>query len=162
MTYLVVSEPESTTRVPGCNGRIEFCPRRLDEVALPTTHNAPTAAQDGFLLPNQDRGLAAQLRDGVRGFQIDAYLGSVRSSGGVRVVFTDLDDNKLLVDREHRRARSSRAQALEFRRVVGPPPDQARQDVWLCHNFCELGALKMRGLAGGVPPLPGAPSRPRS
>ena len=143
VTYLVVSEPESTTRVPGCNGRIEFCLRRLDQVALPTTHNAPTAAEDGFLLPNQDRGLAAQLHDGIRGFQIDAYLGSVRSSGGVRVVFTDLDDNKLL-SIENTVGPELTAQALEFRRIVGPPPDRAHQDVFLCHNFCELGALKAR------------------
>jgi len=143
VVYLVVSEPESTERVPGCNGRIEFCLRRLDDVALPTTHNAPTAAADGFLLPNQDRGIAAQLRDGVRGFQIDAYLGSVRTSGGVRVVFTDLDDNKLL-SIENTVGPELTAQALEFRRIVGPPDGDARQDVWLCHNFCELGALPAR------------------
>ena len=33
------------------------------------------------------------------------------------------------------------AQALEFRRIVGPPEHDARQEVYLCHNFCELGAL---------------------
>lgn len=140
---LLLDTPESTERVSGCNGRIELCLRRLDEVALPTTHNAPTAAQDGFLLPNQDRGIAAQLRDGVRGFQIDAFLGSVRASGGVRVVFTDLDDNKLL-SIENTVGPELTAQALEFRRIVGPPEGNARQDVYLCHNFCELGARKMR------------------
>jgi len=82
VTYLVVSEPESTERVAGCNGRIEYCLRRLDQVALPTTHNAPTAAEDGFLLPNQERGVIDQLRDGVRGFQIDTYLGSVETGAG--------------------------------------------------------------------------------
>lgn len=141
--YLLLSEPESTERVQGCNGRIEFCLRRLDQVALPTTHNSPTAAEDGFLLPNQERGVTDQLRDGVRGFQIDAYLGSVRSSGGVRVVFTDLDDNKLL-SIENTVGPELTAQALEFRRIVGPPEDDADQAVFLCHNFCELGALKAR------------------
>ena len=34
------------------------------------------------------------------------------------------------------------AQALEFRRIVGPPENDARQEVYLCHNFCELGALE--------------------
>lgn len=141
--YLIVTEPESTERVPGCNGRIELCLRRLDQVALATTHNAPTTAEDGFLLPNQDRGLARQLADGVRGFQIDAYLGSVRTNGGVRVVFTDLDDNKLL-SIENTVGPELTAQALEFRRVVGPPEADARQDVFLCHNFCELGAVRAR------------------
>jgi hypothetical protein len=143
VAYLVLTEPESTERVPGCNGRIELCLRRLDQVAFAATHNAPTAAEDGFLLPNQERGIVDQLRDGVRGFQIDAFLGSVRSSGGVRVVFTDLDDNKLL-SIENTVGPELTAQALEFRRIVGPPENDARQEVYLCHNFCELGALKAR------------------
>lgn len=143
VTYLLVTEPESTERVTGCNGRIEYCLRRLDQVALATTHNAPTAAEDGFLLPNQERGVIDQLRDGVRGFQIDTYLGSVQTGGGVRVVFTDLGDNKLL-SIENTVGPELTAKALEFRRIVGPPDDDARQDVYLCHNFCELGALKAR------------------
>ncbi|MBM3659181.1 MAG: hypothetical protein FJW95_06715 [Actinobacteria bacterium] len=142
-TYLILSEPESTARVQGCNGRVEYCLRRLDQVTLATTHNAPTAAEDGFLLPNQERGVVDQLRDGVRGFQIDTFLGSVRTNGGVSVVFTDLDDNKLL-SIENTVGPELTAQALEFRRIVGPPPDSARQDVYLCHNFCELGALEAR------------------
>jgi hypothetical protein len=141
VTYLLVTEPASAERVAGCNGRIELCLRRLDEVALPTTHNAPTAAEDDFLLPNQERGIAAQLRDGVRGFQIDAYLGTVRTGGGIQVVFTDLDDNKLL-SIENTVGPELTAQALEFRRIVGPPAGDGRQDVWLCHNFCELGAVR--------------------
>ena len=143
VAYLVVSTPESTERVAGCNGHIELCVRRLDEVAFPTTHNAPTAAEDGFLLPNQERGIVDQLRDGVRGFQIDAYLGSVRTNGDVRVVFTDLADSSLS-SIENTVGPELTAQALEFRRVVGPPPSNAQQDVFLCHNFCELGALKAR------------------
>jgi len=143
VSYLVLTEPESTERVPGCNGHIELCLRRLDQVAFPTTHNAPTAAEDGFLLPNQERGIVDQLRDGVRGFQIDAYLGSVRTNGDVRVVFTDLADSSLS-SIENTVGPELTAQALEFRQVVGPPPSTARQDVFLCHNFCELGALKAR------------------
>ena len=34
-------------------------------------------------------------------------------------------------------------QALQFRALVGPPPENARDDVYLCHNFCELGAVKL-------------------
>lgn len=141
--YLVVSTPDSVRSVEGCNGRIEFCLRRLDEVAMATAHNAPTAAEDRFLLPNQDRGIRAQLRDGIRGFQIDAYLGSIRTNGEVRVVFTDLDENKIR-SIEEAVGPELAAQALAFRRIVGPPPDSARQKVYLCHNFCELGALEMR------------------
>jgi hypothetical protein len=140
--YLVVSSPEATAGLQACNGRIEYCTRRLDQLAFPTTHNSMTAADDGFLLANQEEGIARQLRDGVRGFQIDAYLGSVRTNGGVRVVFTDLTDAKL-AEIAAATTPELAQQALQFRAIVGPPPENARQDVFLCHNFCELGAVKM-------------------
>lgn len=140
--YLIFSSPSATAGLQVCNGRIEFCTRRLDEVVFPTTHNSPTAAEDGFLLPNQERGMAKQLRDGVRGFQIDTYLGTVRTNGGTSVVFTNLTDDKLLTI-EDAVGPELAAQALQFRQVVGPPPANAREDVYLCHNFCELGAVKM-------------------
>ena len=61
-----------------CDGSAELCERRLDEVALATTHNSMNAAADGFLYPSQHSGIATQLEDGVRGFLVDAYVGSVR------------------------------------------------------------------------------------
>jgi hypothetical protein len=136
--YLLLSEPESTEQVQGCNGRIEFCLRRLDQVAFPTTHNSPTAAEDGFLLPNQERGVTDQLRNGVRGFQIDAYLGSVRSNGGARVVFTDLDDNKLLAI-ESTVGPELTAQALEFPRFLERNPSEVL--VWVVQD--ELSAPRL-------------------
>jgi hypothetical protein len=140
--YLVVSSPQATAGLQACNGRIEYCARRLDQLAFPTTHNSMTAADDDFLLANQEVGIERQLRDGVRGFQLDAYLGSVRTNGGVSVVFTDLTDAK--VDEIAAATSPELAQqALQFRATVGPPPANAREDVYLCHNFCELGAVKL-------------------
>lgn len=56
-----------------CNGHAELCGRRLDEVALPATHNSMSSLDEGWLLPNQGPGLQAQLDDGVRGFLIDTH-----------------------------------------------------------------------------------------
>jgi hypothetical protein len=58
---------------PECNGAVELCARRYDEVVYPTTHNAMSNAEDGWESPNQDFNIAHQLADGVRGLMLDAH-----------------------------------------------------------------------------------------
>ena len=59
---------------PECNGSVELCDRRYDEVVYPTTHNAMSNAEDGWSNPNQDFGIARQLDDGVRALMLDTHL----------------------------------------------------------------------------------------
>jgi hypothetical protein len=56
-----------------CNGASALCDRRYDAVSYPTTHNAMSNAEDGFLLPNQHFAVSRQLTDGVRGLMLDAW-----------------------------------------------------------------------------------------
>ena len=42
----------------------------LDELVLPSTHNAFSSASDGFLLAEQQEGVAAQLQAGIRGLRL--------------------------------------------------------------------------------------------
>ncbi len=123
-----------------CDGSAELCERRLDEVALATTHNSMNAAADGFLYPSQHSGIATQLEDGVRGFLVDAYVGSVRPADEGDIVYTDLDRGRL---QTAIKAATSEAteRALELREQAGPPPDDAPSEVYLCHDYCELGAV---------------------
>src|SRR5262249_3550133 len=52
-----------------CNGHVELCGRRLDQVAFPATHNAMSAASaGGWMVPSQDGSMRDQLDFGVRGF----------------------------------------------------------------------------------------------
>ncbi len=65
------------------------CPRRaatasarsatgtLDQVVLPTAHNAMSAASLGWTFPNQPVGIPQQLAYGVRGFLWDTHYGHV-------------------------------------------------------------------------------------
>ena len=123
-----------------CNGAAALCELRLDEVALATSHNAMNDAEDGFLYPSQERSIEAQLADGVRGFLIDAFLGSPRMAGDEAIVYTDLTDSRL--SRLVKAAGDKPAQhALALRARAGPPPADAPLDVYLCHQFCELGAV---------------------
>lgn len=56
-----------------CNGAVELCARRYDEVAYPTTHNAFAAISEGWTFANQTPGIAQQLEDGVRGLMLDVW-----------------------------------------------------------------------------------------
>jgi hypothetical protein len=143
VTLLVLHEVRASGAPRTCNGVRSLCALRLDEVSLATTHNSMNDAADGFSYPNQERGIGAQLDEGVRGFLVDAYSGWVRPVGDGQVVYTDLTDRRL--------ARIVKAvgdepaqQALQVRAQAGAPDPGAPSDVYLCHQFCELGAVLLR------------------
>ncbi|HSD91181.1 MAG TPA: hypothetical protein VLB44_26845 [Kofleriaceae bacterium] len=85
---------------PECNGSVELCDRRYNEVAYATTHNAMSNAQDGWQNPNQDFNIKHQLDDGVRALMLDAHeygdgvllchvfcqLGSLPLADGLRII----------------------------------------------------------------------------
>ncbi len=56
-----------------CNGHVELCDRRYDQVSYATTHNAMSNADDAWEHPNQPHGLARQLDDGVRAVMLDTH-----------------------------------------------------------------------------------------
>jgi len=56
-----------------CNGRLDLCARRFDQVAYPTTHNAMSNEDAGWINPNQRHGIARQLDDGVRALMLDTH-----------------------------------------------------------------------------------------
>lgn len=67
---------DTTTGEPGgCNRHVALCDRPLDQVVFATTHNSHAASDAGFTVfnANHDRGIAAQLRAGVRGLLLDVY-----------------------------------------------------------------------------------------
>jgi hypothetical protein len=142
LAVVLVAGPRD--RGPGleCNGSADLCDLRLDQVALATTHNSMNAAADGFVEPSQQSGIGQQLADGVRGFLVDAFLGSVRQTrDGEEVVYTDLARRR--VARALSLVGPAAAQrALLLRREVGPPAANAPREVYLCHRLCELGAVR--------------------
>lgn len=67
-------EPASGLPSPlSCNGRAELCDRAFDAVSYPTTHNAMSSAEEGWIAPNQNRRMWRQLEDGVRAMMLDVY-----------------------------------------------------------------------------------------
>ena len=125
-----------------CNGSAALCDRPLDDVVFPATHNAYAGADvPGFRFPQQDAGISAQLDDGVRGLWIDAYYGFP----GERV-YTDTSRINPSLNAQIEQQLGplfKRAARLARARLSRPQGEQPR--IYLCHGFCELGAVDALG-----------------
>ncbi len=130
-------EPVANTN-PGCNGFTELCDKPFNEVTMATTHNAMGSAQDLFINPNQGLDMQNQLDLGIRGMQLDAYLGQRNDDGTVR---TDLAPKAVeAVEAKIGVQGLAAAQRLAGSRAFGPV--QGKTQLYLCHVVCELGALE--------------------
>jgi hypothetical protein len=122
-----------------CNGSDSLCAKRLNQVALATTHNSMSAqTSPGFLFPSQETSIGKQLSDGIRGLQIDVYYGFPGSR-----VYTDADRSspqaRAVMEAEF--GAEFVAAADRVRRSLSRPQGVAPQ-LFLCHGFCELGATR--------------------
>lgn len=136
-----ISERSEAIETEGCNGSEELCDRTLDTVAFPATHNAMSAATNpGWLFAQQGRGFADQLRDGVRALLIDAHYGVETEDGTIKTDLSEISAG----ERETYEAElgpQALDAALRIRdRIVGSP-EVGEPGVYLCHRFCELGAI---------------------
>jgi hypothetical protein len=135
------SEEAEAIDTVGCNGSEELCDRTLDEVAVPSAHNAMSSVtNEDWLFGQQDAGFVDQLHDGVRGLLIDAHYGQPTEGGEVK---TDLSDVGRGERDTYEQALGPDAldAALRIRdRVVNSEPT-GPAGVYLCHRFCELGAI---------------------
>ncbi len=122
---------------PGCNGSEQLCERRLDEIAIPATHNSMSSPQDGFLLPNQESGVRAQLRGGIRGLLIDRHVGA-QTPRGVYTVLKEGGKSRAKI--EQAIGPEATLTALRLRQQIGYRGG-GDERVYLCHGFCELGAI---------------------
>src|SRR4051794_8674082 len=129
-----------TTAAPApgpCEGHDVLCDRPLDEVALPATHNSMSVPLPGWFAAEQDRPIAAQLRDGVRGLLIDTHYADRLPNGRLR---TELEDRPAkLPDSVSPKAVDA---ALRLRDRLGFS-GKGERGMYLCHTFCELGGTPL-------------------
>ena len=130
---------------PACNGHAELCTRRYNQVAFAATHNAMSTTADGFTAPYQQRSIAGQLASGIRAFLIDVYTGTPTAER----VCTDPTPLKV---KQLRRDEGQAAvdQLLAIRNAQCPPAGGPTASVYLCHNFCELGATRFADTLAGI------------
>lgn len=77
------AKPHGIANPKQCNGAKRLCKRSLDQVVLPGAHNAMSAQELGFQLPNQTAAIPGQLDLGVRALLIDTHYGRLQDNGAV-------------------------------------------------------------------------------
>ena len=103
-----------------CNGSAALCDRPLDQVVLAGAHNAMSAADyPGWMFPNQEAGMAEQMRHGIRALLFDVHNG-IPVAGRVKTVLEDEPGSRAKF--ETALGPEGVAAAMRIRdRLVGPP-----------------------------------------
>lgn len=103
----VLQPPEALSTNKKCNLHKELCDRRYDQVTYAMTHNSMSNRAEGWGFANQEYGISRQLRDGIRGINVDLYIedgdvymchgycnvGKEKLSGGLAKIKFFLDTN---------------------------------------------------------------------
>ena len=138
-----------------CNGDAELCSARLDQVTFPGTHNSMSASlYPGWLFGEQIPTIKAQLDAGVRAFLFDTHYGAATNVSvpgtNAPLVVTDRaaelsapPGSEVDIDP----ATEQRAPALRQR---APQRADAQRQIFLCHNYCELGAVRFSSVLADV------------
>jgi hypothetical protein len=130
-----------------CNGSPDLCERPLDRVVFAGTHNSMGAADiPDWMFANQERGIREQLQDGIRALLIDAHP-AVPAGDRVKTLLED--ESAARAAYEEVLGKEGVDAAMRIRdRLVGE--DEGSRDVYLCHGFCELGALAMTPMLADI------------
>ena len=119
-----------------CNESAALCGRRLDQITFAGAHNAMGSSDNPrWMFPNQDAGIARLLQLGVRAFMLDVWKGHPVADR-IKTNF------------------ASEEQRQKFEKVIGPEAfaaamrirdrlvgESGETGLYLCHGFCELGAV---------------------
>lgn len=128
-----------------CNGSHELCDRRLDDVVFAGAHNAMAAAdQPGWLFSEQLHGIDSQLRFGVRALLVKTHYGIPTGVDvdGAEVVVTDTAAEAEARPDASEEEIGSDAEARAKQIAASTPVPAVPKQVYLCHNYCELGATR--------------------
>jgi hypothetical protein len=89
-------QQNETITINGCNGEQSLCNRSYDQVRYVTTHNAMSSSMDGWVGPNQNLDVPAQLEAGVYGLMLDVHrAGNKNQFDAIQVPDADPDDSFL-------------------------------------------------------------------
>jgi hypothetical protein len=122
-----------------CNGYTALCNRTLNDVALVATHNSMASVTiPQWLFGQQDGTIKDQLDHGIRGLLIDTYYGAA-VSGRVRTDLERIPKREVAVQELGVAAVDA---ATGIRSRLGST-DEGKPGIFLCHGFCELGAVSL-------------------
>src|SRR5262245_15410962 len=131
---------EAATDEDSCNGDPRLCDRRFDQVTFPTSHNSMSGADIAdWMFPNQEKGISAQLEDGIRGFLIDAH-NAIPVGGKVKTMIED--EGAAVQKYEEVLGKEGVDAAMRIRNnLLGG--EEGKPALYMCHGFCELGATPL-------------------
>jgi hypothetical protein len=131
----------------GCNGYIELCTQSIDTIVWPASHNAMSSSAYNFFGAEHTTTVGEQLNSGIRWLMLDAYYG-YDDRGLVRTNLAGGVDKKELRDQSG----SDAVDELDRLGALTGAADTSgkKQDVYFCHNYCELGAVKATEMLGEV------------
>ena len=147
---IFVGSGGTTTAAPadgGCNGHEVLCERPLDEVALPATHNAMSVPLPGWYSAEQERPIADQLADGIRGLLIDTHYADRLAGGRLRTDFGSRQDLRRQVEQDGVSPGAIDA-ALRIRDRLFS--GEGERGMYLCHTFCELGGTPLASVLDDI------------
>ena len=129
-----------------CNGFVALCARPLNDVAFAATHNSMASVTiPTWTFGQQDGTISDQLRYGIRGLLIDTYYGE--SIGGrVRTDLASVPKRDLAVGQI---GEPAVAAAERLRSRIGPR-GTGKRGIYLCHAFCEVGAVSFASALGDI------------
>lgn len=136
----------AVVRSAECNGHVELCSKRLNEVTLPASHNSmSSSAEEGWFSAAHTLSIRDQLRAGVRGLLIDAHYG-LQVGKAVRTDLSERSEQAGNKDRELYLETLGPAGLAAIQRIRDRIlPGEGKPGVFLCHRFCELGATELTG-----------------
>jgi hypothetical protein len=130
-----------------CNGFAVLCHRTLNEVALAATHNSMASVTiPSWLFGQQDGTIKDQLDGGIRGLLIDTYYGEPVPGGRIRTDLSSLPKREVAVRELGAPAVDA---AIRIRSRLGSSSTGSR-GIYLCHGFCELGAVSLASALGDL------------
>ncbi|HEY3723857.1 MAG TPA: hypothetical protein VGN59_10925 [Acidimicrobiia bacterium] len=141
------SAPSANPEQSGCNGYMELCPQPIDQLVWPASHNAMSSSAYNFLGAEHTITIPEQLNSGARFLMLDAYYG-YDDNGIVRTNLAGGVDRKTL---EKERGPDA-VRALDRIGALTGTADTSghKQDVYFCHDLCELGAVRASDVFSGV------------
>jgi hypothetical protein len=120
-----------------CNGHVELCDRRFDEVAYVASHNSMSVARlPGWFIPEQLDPIPEQLDQGVRALLIDVWSG--RQAGSVVRTSPSGYAEAIAVTTEELGPDVAAAAGRIADSVAGVP--EGPEARFLCHGACETGS----------------------
>ena len=142
------ADEPAAAAVTRCNGHAELCDRPLDEVVLPATHNSMSVPLPGWFSALQERPIAGQLEDGIRGLLLDTHYADLLANGRTRTHFGSQEDLRNTIESDGV-SRESVEAALRLRERLGFR-GPGKRGMYLCHTFCELGSTPLASVLEDV------------